>query len=377
MNKYPGQVGKKTKLLIVQPYLASYRVPIIKELARRWQVTLISSNPHQTSGFGNFQFDDKDNVRHILVSEKKYLGGKVLYQPEVIMQLLFLKPEKIWIAANFHYISTIIAVFLARLVGAELFLHGHGFIHKEKNHYLTILFFKLAIFLSAGYICYTPSVRKSLANVGIPAQKLFIAENTLEIKSTLDPTKRFQNNMGILFLGRLRSDCDLELLVEVVEGLRRKTLEDINIQVIGGGDLENLYRSKYGNLSWVKFHGIIFDQEQIASIAQLCLLGCYPGDAGLSVVHYMALSLPPVIHSTMQKHYGPEPSYVQDGHNGFFFEKNNRISLENVLSEVLFNQDLQKRVQIEAYNTYLQLSEPPFFMKLHTIFSAPKSHKVH
>jgi len=36
-----------------------------------------------------------------------------------------------------------------------------------------------------------------------------------------------------------------------------------------------------------------FDDEAIAAISLRCRVGCYPGSAGLSVVHLFALSLPP------------------------------------------------------------------------------------
>ena len=56
-------------------------------------------------------------------------------------------------------------------------------------------------------------------------------------------------------------------------------------------------------------------------------MGVYPGDAGLSVVTYLALGLPVVVHDDLYKHMGPEPSYVSE-ENGKLFTRGDCESLK-------------------------------------------------
>jgi len=95
-----------------------------------------------------------------------------------------------------------------------------------------------------------------------------------------------------------------------------------------------------------------------------CKVGVYPGDAGLSIVHYMSLSLVPIVHSDLTKHMGPEPSYIKDNENGLMFIRNDKDSLADIIKKVLINKELTKKLSKNAFNTYLVLNSPTMAEKL-------------
>jgi glycosyltransferase involved in cell wall biosynthesis len=126
--------------------------------------------------------------------------------------------------------------------------------------------------------------------------------------------------------------------------------------------LEKLKReNKY---DWITFYGAIYDNEKISDISRKCILACYPGDAGLSVLHYMSLSLPVVVHGDLRKHMGPEVSYVENDINGIFFERYNQKSLEENLKKILNDKDKLLEMQKNAFERYKLIVDPSLSERL-------------
>jgi hypothetical protein len=106
---------------------------------------------------------------------------------------------------------------------------------------------------------------------------------------------------------------------------------------------------------------MLYDQSKIAEISKKCFIGCYPGNTGLSVVHYMSLSLPCLIHDNLTKHQGPEPSYVVDKYNGRLFRYDDKDNFEQVLKEMF---DTSHIYGNNAYKTYIELTEPSYAQRM-------------
>ena len=119
------------------------------------------------------------------------------------------------------------------------------------------------------------------------------------------------------------------------------------------------------------FYGKVYDQEKIAKISRQCFIGCYPGQAGLSIVHYMSLSLPPLVCADLTSHMGPEPSYIKNGINGFFFDEYSEESIADKINEVIMikKNATYQNIGKAAYNTYLCLNTPDLADKLSIEFN--------
>ncbi len=127
---------------------------------------------------------------------------------------------------------------------------------------------------------------------------------------------------------------------------------------------------------WVVLHGAVYEDAAVADISRSCAIGCYPGRAGLSVVHLMSLSLPPVVASDLASHQGPEPSYVVDGWNGYVFDPANPDGVLEALTRAFSNRATLHKTQVNAFETYQRLTSPPLAERIWSIVATTLSQKA-
>lgn len=369
MNAEPQAPSTKT-LLIVQPYLTAYRLPVFAEIARHFRaVTLASSPAPVQSGYGQPGIEDTRIERHVLLPEVRLLGGRLLWQRGLVKLLWTSRPDKLLIAANPRALSFWMALFVCRLRGIACYSYGQGFYDKLQPPRWLVLAYQVLIASSRCYICYTASGVESLRRQGISGT-LRVAENSLQLTAPTPPDEKSGAELGVLYLGRLREGCNLGLLIDSMTAARAESALDLKLHVIGDGSFAAALKARYSGLDWIRWHGEIYQQAAVRKIAEHCRVGCHPGDAGLSVVHFMGLSLIPVIHDRLDLHMGPEPSYVVDGVNGRRFAHAEAAqSLPSVLVQ-LFTQDRSMALPAAAFLSYQQLNDPPLGLRLARILHA-------
>ncbi|AUG54543.1 glycosyltransferase [Thalassospira marina] len=347
------------KFIYIQSFITLYREPVILALAKKFRLTIMADlNPEDSLGY---------NTRGELPAHK-YINSKrlsicnhrLLFQPHVDLMSLR-EIDGILIDANIRLVSLWLLLFRCRLSGVKLYLHGQGAYRVLYPRLIHRILFKTLVNLSTTYICYNDAARKTLIDIGCSKQKLAVANNSLNLKSIVVPKEKTGTETGILFIGRLRERCRLEILLNAISDLRSNG-QEITAHVIGTGELESFYRKKYSNKNWIIWHGNIFEDSKIAEISRQCRVGCYPGDAGLSIVHYFGLSLPPIVHDQMHRHMGPEPHYIQEGINGFLFSPGN---LSEKLKEIwLMPTHKIHEISTSAQKSYWNLNTPPLGEKI-------------
>lgn len=255
---------------------------------------------------------------------------------------------------DFKYASLFILLFLKFFRNFKLYLHGQG--GYKKNSKIQKIFYLAAVGLSNGYICYNEFCKNDL-QAKLPKylhHKIKYVNNTLYISPVIhinkNPTKR------IVFIGRIRPRSGLEELVKATK-FASAEVGNIYIDLIGYGDEEYIK-----NISilydFIKYHGPIYDENTIKEICNSCTAGVYAGDAGLSVVHYMSLGLPVIIHRDIYHHMGPEPAYIINNYNGLTFERENILDLSRCIVN-MFCDNAQRNILAEnALKTYRDLSLP-------------------
>src|SRR5438876_651586 len=179
------------------------------------------------------------------------------------------------------------------------------------------------------------------------------------------PSEKSGNELGILFTGRLREGSNVALLARVIERFRMQEGIPLTLHIIGdGGEAEQL-RKEWRSRNWLTFYGAVYEHARLREISLSCFVGCYPGNAGLSVVHMMSLSLPVLTHSEMQCHQGPEPSFVEDGISGMLFNRRSEeSSLYEALRSLVGNREKLTKMQKAAYEKYQSLVDPPLAARL-------------
>ncbi len=352
------------KLMIVQPLIAPYRMFLFNGLAKKFRQTKIVSHSSNQNGFrevGSPEFS--------LVPSKTLRFFGLYYQTHVLKTFLFEKPEYLLMTADFRAIHFWLIIFFVRYFSkTEIFVHGQGMYNKIHHRFYRQ--YRMAYRLVSArvhYICYTKEVMNQMIAHGIAADKLSFAQNTIENKHARKPIIHDSSSTSILYVGRLRYDSGLDLLFRALSSLEDQGI-NLNLLIIGDGverkRLETL--AKKMRVSAV-FYGAIYDDAEIARISANTSIGVYPGDAGLSLVHYMSLGLAPIVHNELSMHMGPEPGYVIDGHNGYQFRRNNAEHLASVLVNCLADKAALDKVRMQAYQCYEDMQSPSLCRKMSSI----------
>lgn len=334
------------KICIIQPYLTLYRVPVFEELSTQFDVTVlagVSSNYISNKYLLKFNFNFIETVNHSF----KYFS----IQGKIISYIFNNKIDAVFAAADPRYVTTWIAILIAKLKGIKVILHGQGLYRKGKINFLTRLLYKIYYLLCDKYVCYTELSKDSLLYLPI-YEKSVVCHNSIVNEFALK--RNPLGSLGVLFVGRLREGTNIEFLIKLAE-----TCPELTVHIVGGSHKLDFYKEISSHLDNIVFYGEIYDQNDITEISKKCSLACYPGDAGLSVLHYMSLSLPVVVHQDIKKHMGPEPSYVIDEYNGYLFERNNVESFVDTVIKCINLSDSDLTLLMKrAFETYIKLTEP-------------------
>lgn len=345
------------KICFIQPLLSEYRLSLYRQIAARCKLDLFFSRVDRREGFGAVSIPSHENIRGFPIATLWPFGQRIgMYQVGLLRYLLLDRPSIVITFANPRYLSFWATAVWARMLGIPCYAHGHGLFKKGPHASSAIrIMYRLLLALVTGYICYTETVRQSMTGLCRPS-KLVVADNSLENLAPVMPSEKSGREKGILFLGRLRDGCGIDVLIDAVRKLRETYALDVHVHVVGGGSREKEIRAL--EIPWVHLYGEVYDQEEIRRISLDCFAGCYPGDIGLSAVHYMSLSLPVIIHDVLWKH-NPEASYVRDHINGFLFDRESGSdSLKMVIRSALSDPGRLRLVQEEAYAEFRRLVEP-------------------
>jgi glycosyltransferase involved in cell wall biosynthesis len=363
--------GKVRRLCVVQPLLSNYSRETFLELADCCKVDLVFSPAPKGTGFGDVQPPNDLRIRYFVFPTLKPLGKKLgLIQWGVCAYIRREKPDAIVMSATPQYLSFWTALLLAKLLDIPAYAHGHGIYKKNRISYPYRLMTTMLLRLVTSYICYAPIVRDSFIRHGFDAAKLSVAHNSMTNHFPVRPEEKTGQEVGVFFIGRLRADSGLELLVRALERLRRIDGVGLTLQVIGSGEQEEELRKQARDWPWVELHGQIYDQRRIRKISLNCFVGCYPGNAGLSVIHMMSLSLPVITHCDLKAH-GPEPSLIQDGSNGLLYDHHNpQDSLYDSLKFAALNRQKVIHMQRRAFDAYQDVANPSLAKRLWSIVGA-------
>jgi glycosyltransferase involved in cell wall biosynthesis len=348
------------KLLIIQPILTSYRKKLFDDLSDNFHKVDIYSIQNSGNGFKSNIQGKFNSIHTPLIGNR----NKIYYQKGIIFSIIKNRPTAIFLTADFRAVHYFLILLIAKILHIPIFSHGQGLYDKPTPSLIHRVLFKTTIWLSSSYVCYTKSVYQTLVDIGIKPNKLSIMDNTILNEFPVRSEEKTNTKNKLLYIGRLREGCNLELLFDAMRILEEDTIK-FTLDIVGDGEkrVELEKYTKKLNLD-INFLGAIYDDELISELSKESKVGIYPGDAGLSIVHYMSLSLVPIVHSDLTKHMGPEPSYIKDNENGLMFICDDKNSLADVIRKALKEKELSKTLSKSAFNTYESLLSPTMAEKL-------------
>lgn len=347
------------RLGVIQPHLTNTSREMFLELSEHCPIDLVVSPPPTGMGFQLAPIAEGTRVRYFSGATFRPFGKQLGWiQWSVLRYISRERPDALFVNANPRYLTFWITLLWAKALGIPAHVHGHGFYRREQIGIPYKWMMKVLLKLVTTYICYAPIVRQAFLDNGFSESKLEVAHNSLINHFPVAPEEKTGNELGVLFIGRLRRESGLDLLVRVIERLRREDGLLLRLHVVGKGEEEDGLRDKARDCPWVVFHGGIYDPKQIREVSLQCFAGCYPGKAGLSVIHMMSLSLPVITHNCLRGH-GPEPSFIREGASGLLYDfANPEKSLYLALRSLASDPAKVASMRTAAFDDYQSLAHP-------------------
>jgi glycosyltransferase involved in cell wall biosynthesis len=373
-----GERPERKRVCIVQPFLSHYSLAVFLELAQHCQIDLVYSSAPPESGFGQVIPSAAPNIRYFPVKSFKPFGERLgIFHRGLVSYIFRQRPDVLLFSADMRNLSFWAAVLCGKLLGTPIYAHGHGPFKKKRIGIVYRSAMRIVLRLVASYICYAPAVRQSFVDFGFDVRNLTVAHNSLVNPYPVRPEEKTGSEMGILFVGRLRQDSHLQWLIGAMTRIRESDGWPLRLHVVGTGREEARLREQAGKHPWVVLYGEVYDAQKIREISLDCFLGCYPGNAGLSVVHMMSLSLPVVTHNDLHAH-GPEPSFLRDGISGLLYDQADpEQSLYEAVKSLACDRETVKQMQANAFADYQSLVHPSLAERLWTIVGGAQYAEPH
>lgn len=198
-----------------------------------------------------------------------------------------------------------------------------------------------------GYIAYSEEGKKFLINQGFDTNKVFIANNTVEVtKITLNRDKK-----NILFIGSLYRQKGIDKLLEAYKKTYEKHPNLPILEIIGDGELKQEIENwiKTNNLSnKVILHGAIYASEKKQAIFNNALACISPNQAGLAVLESMGYGVPYITYENAIT--GGEIFNIKNEYNGLLLNRNE--SLDKIIEDIHLNPSKFLKMGENAYSYY-------------------------
>ncbi|MGE4286502.1 MAG: glycosyltransferase family 4 protein [Phycisphaerae bacterium] len=317
----------KPKVLIINPVLAQYRIPIFNLIAQTVDLTVLHSGESVDRsdmqfrqllmpllnlgpfGFLRCRLNKLCKQFDVVVSE-----GNIRYPDR---NLLIMNPKR-----AYKWICWGIGVSAS---------YKNKFDQNKKFDAIRHFIFKRA---DANVFYSDYPIDKYLA-AGFKRESLFVANNTVQVD--YDESKSYTKN-SILFVGTLYKQKKIYELLEAYRQVCKQTDNMLPLNIIGGGDeYDNIkdWISRYGLGDKVTLTGPIFDQSILQNYFRKAYACISPGQAGLSVLTSMGYGTPFVTKSDAIT--GGEIFNIKNNENGVLYS--DQSELEGIIWDIIKNSD--------------------------------------
>ena len=323
------------KILFVQPSIPLYRISFFKSLASGFGkfFTVIHSEGDLGELTPSLQYPWSKCIGKVIK-----IGFGFVWQKNLI-NFTVKEDYIIVVSGNPRYLSTILFVLKAKLLGAKILWWGQYRSSTSKNWRVKL---RLGLMkLANGIIFYTEEEVKSYltSNKRKESRPIIGLNNGIDILPIKRLRKKYDSNSRsyeLLFLGRITEKASFRILLNA---LQHPKIKDITLNVIGNNSFDPYLKTdeyNFNNGVKINYYGKLTDEKQISNIANRCRVFVYPGSIGLSLIHAMAYGLPCLVHSDPLRHM-PEIGAFKEGVTGLTFNRNNPEDLAITLCSMISN----------------------------------------
>jgi len=333
------------KVTLILPVLPHYRVDFLNSLSEKMsqggdQLSVITG-----TNAGKKMVKESFGVSFPLINNKtvgiRVKGFEIQWQKKLIRSILSTKPDQVVLLYHAGKVNYNILLLLLQIRGIPYVLWGSGtgdkrddisFVQRKMKAMFKFLFIRK----SHAYLCYSTLFRKELIAQGYPQERIFVAQNTINVEQIYEDTSkdyslRKYDFPRFLFVGvvfeKKRLDAAIEVCKRLVaEGLRFK------LDIVGSGEYTEVLKKMVKEFSledYVIFHGAKYGKELEIFFLQANVF-LLSGTGGLAINEAMAYRLP--IITTPGD--GTAFDLMSEGENGFILDFN--YSLDELEKKMKF-----------------------------------------
>ncbi|MCC7351647.1 MAG: glycosyltransferase family 4 protein [Phycisphaerales bacterium] len=352
------------RVVIQQPALPKYRVPVFAELARRprLEIQLMYAQGEELPNVAAEGF----RAQSVPMSQRMIGGRPLLWHQPQWDHATKTSCDVLVLSWNLHYASLIPALLRARANGVATILWGHGY-SKTESAWRSWPRRKVTE-LATALLFYNHTAARQFVEMGWDPKRIFVALNALDQtpiqaarRHWLDRPEelarfrrenRLDSGPVILFVSRFDPANRLDLLLHAAEQLRAR-YPRLKLVLIGKGPDEAPLRAlsiSLGLADRAHFMGAIYDEMKLAPFFLSADLFCYPANIGLSILHAFGYGLP-VVTSDRIESQNPEIEALRDGGNGLLYADGDIDALAAALQRVLDDSALRQNISAGAIQT--------------------------
>ena len=201
-----------------------------------------------------------------------------------------------------------------------------------------------------GVLFYGSRARDEMQSRGVPANKLYVAPNTVHIPNHRDFSDHAKSSL--LYVGALVKAKKVDALIDVFARIRERIPNDVRLDIVGDGpERAGLVREVHerGLSDAVVLHGEVTDDDALAMLFADAYVCVGLGRMGLFVLHSFAYGVP-VVTTPFEPH-GPEVHNIVHGRNGVVCLPE---GIPDVLVELCMNPTKARALGEAAYAWYTE-----------------------
>lgn len=336
------------KIAIVYHFYAHYRGPVIQELrgSEKYKFVFLSGTKVSSSYSTLKLFDFGGAADHICLQNYWFLKH-FLWQKDLLRHLSQGKFDAVIFLGDWKFVSTWVAIGMLKLKGIPTLFWSHGLrsTRDSLNEKLKLRFLKS---FSHGGFVYDTYAKDLMQRKGFQ-KDLSVIYNSLDyvhqqqvLQSVQAETVVLPERPYVVFSGRIEPRKRLDQLIKAIHLLKQENVE-VDAVVIGDGpskpDLIALSQ-QLGVEENIAFTGSCYDERLLCRYFYNAVACIVPSAVGLTAIHALTYRTPVITNDDFESH-GPEIEAVIDGESGFFYKKDDEVSLSMVIRHVLSLSPLQ------------------------------------
>ena len=330
----------RKKILFVQDKIPHYRVPLFIDLARSYNLTILTNSSNKLPVA---ILNEDLKIRYY--SKTAFLGIHFLYPFIPFDSRLY---DSIILEANPRIIN-LLFLLLRPSIYSKAILFGPW---RSKIPFVNWL---LKIYLStySHSLTYCEKHRQEFISLGVKSSRISTATNTVYCLPCLE--KKPDKDTYFVSVGSLNHRKGLKnvIIAYSLYNVYIKALNQVPVRflIVGDGpaslELKSL-TNEFGLESYIIFLESITDDSSLSHLYRNAIASFSYSQAGLSVLQSLGYATPFVCHSTAIS--GGETSNIFNGWNGYFI--NSITEMSRVMIDLHLNSSIAEKLSINSLQYY-------------------------